>query len=365
MEIKEIKEKNIWEDFLLECEEKTFLDSWNWGEFQKMTGNKIWRFGIYSTSRATAKGEEENLFSSPSGVEYLGATALVIKIEAKRGRFLLVPHGPAIALATAGKQNIKYEILKTLLDELKKIAKEEKVDFIRVSPIWEKSEENNKIFKDLKFREAPIHMHPEASWKLDIRPGEEELLKNMRKTTRYLIRQAQKDENIDVFQRWDISDVEVFNKIHQAVVKVQKFVPFSLEYFKKEFSVFRADSQISIFFARYKKEIAASCYVIFWSNIGFYHHAALLPKYHKIPLAYLLQWEAIKEAKKRGCVLYDFWGFVDPQKNPTHPWAGPTLFKMGFGGYKKEFVKTQDLPLSKLYWLTYLFEKIRKSKRGL
>ena len=361
MEIKEIKEKNIWEDFLLECEEKTFLDSWNWGEFQKMTGNKIWRLGIYNN------GE-------------LSSVALVIKTIARRGTFLFVPHGPAIALATraqrrvekngcsssaAGKPNIKYEILKTLLDELKKIAKEEKVDFIRVSPIWEKSEENNKIFKDLKFREAPIHMHPEASWKLDIRPGEEELLKNMRKTTRYLIRQAQKDENIDVFQRWDISDVEVFNKIHQAVVKVQKFVPFSLEYFKKEFSVFRADSQISIFFARYKKEIAASCYVIFWSNIGFYHHAALLPKYHKIPLAYLLQWEAIKEAKKRGCVLYDFWGFVDPQKNPTHPWAGPTLFKMGFGGYKKEFVKTQDLPLSKLYWLTYLFEKIRKSKRGL
>ena len=33
--IKEITQKQAWEDFLLECEEKTFLDSWNWGEFQK------------------------------------------------------------------------------------------------------------------------------------------------------------------------------------------------------------------------------------------------------------------------------------------------------------------------------------------
>jgi len=32
----------------------------------------------------------------------------------------------------------------------------------------------------------------EATWKLDIRPTEEELLKQMRKTTRYLIRQAEK-----------------------------------------------------------------------------------------------------------------------------------------------------------------------------
>ena len=52
--------------------------------------------------------------------------------------------------------------------------------------------------------------------------------------------------------------------------------------------------------------------------------------------------EAIKEAKKRGCKVYDFWGFTDPEKFPKHPWAGPTLFKMGFGGHKEEYVKTQD-----------------------
>jgi len=38
---------------------------------------------------------------------------------------------------------------------------------------------------------------------------------------------------------------------------------------------------------------------------------------------------------------------------------------MGFGGQKKEFVKSKDLPLNKKYWLTYIFEKIRKIKRGL
>ena len=107
----------------------------------------------------------------------------------------------------------------------------------------------------------------------------------------------------------------------------------------------------------------ASALVTFWSGIGFYHQAALDPKYHKVPIAYLLQWEAIKEAKKRGCKLYDFWGYVDPKSR--HPWAGPTLFKMGFGGKAYEYVRTQDLPLSKKYWLTYGFEVLRKIKRGL
>ena len=64
----------------------------------------------------------------------------------------------------------------------------------------------------------------------------------------------------------------------------------------------------------------------------------------------MLQWEIIKEAKRRGCKLYDFWGYIDPKASPKHPWAGPTLFKMGFGGRAYEYVKTQDLPLSKKYW---------------
>ena len=120
-----------------------------------------------------------------------------------------------------------------------------------------------------------------------------------------------------------------------------------------------------LFFGKYQGRIISSALIIFWQKIGFYHQAALLPQYHKIPAAYLLQWEAIKEAKKRGCILYDFWGYIDPKKQPKHPWAGPTLFQMGFGGYKKEYLKTQDFPLSKKYWLTFIFEKLRKIKRGL
>lgn len=354
MEIKEIKNKVEWEDFLAERAEKTFLQSWNWGEFQKSLNNKIWRFGIYENGA-------------------LISVALIIKHSARRGSFLLVPHGPV------EKSNIKYQkskILEILLNKLKELAKQEKVDFIRISPIWpdrsatavadgEKTPENEKLFKDLGFRLRPLHTHPESSWKLNIEPPENEILNNMRKTARYLIKQAQNNKDIEIFQSKDIKDIETFNKIHLEVVKKQKFVPFSLEYFKKEFSAFLQDDQIAIFFAKYKDKIIAASFEIFWSRLAFYHHAALLPEYKKIPASYLLQWEAIKEAKKRGCKIYDFWGYIDPLKYPKHPYAGPTLFKMGFGGYKEEYVKTQDFIISKKYWLSYIVETIRKFKRGL
>ncbi len=343
MEIKEIQEKNIWEDFLLDCTEKTFLQSWNWGEFQKLFNKKIWRFGIFESKE-------------------LVSVALTIKTTAKRGSFLLVPHGPVVKLKVESE---KLKVLEILLNKLKELSIVEKVDFIRISPVLERSLENDKLFKDFGFRLRPLHTHPESSWKLNIEPSEQEIFSQMRKTTRYLIRQAQNNKDIEIFQSKNIKDLEIFNEIHLEVVKKQKFVPFSLEYFKKEFSAFLPDDQIAIFFAKYQGKIIAASYEIFWSNVGFYHHAALLPEYKKIPVSYLLQWEAIKEAKKRGCKIYDFWGYIDPVKYPKHPYAGPTLFKMGFGGYKEEYVKTQDLIISKKYWLNYIIETIRRIKRGL
>ncbi len=358
MEIEEVTNKQVWEDFLLECQQKTFLQSWNWGEFQKSLGNKIWRFGIFDHSTSsgqapsTNSGQDKNLI----------AVALVIKHTAKRGSFLLVPHGPVGKLQI---KNYKLQILEILVSELKKITKEEKVDFIRISPIWERTEENEKFFKNLGFRLRPLHTHPESSWKLNIEKSDQELLAGMRKTTRYLVKQAQNNNDLEIFQSHDIKDVEIFNQMHLEVVKHQKFVPFSLEYFKKEFLSFSSDNQIALFFAKYQGKTIAASYGIFWSKIIFYHHAALLPEYKKIPAAYLLQWEAIKEAKKRGCNIYDFWGYEDPIKNPKHPYSGPTLFKMGFGGYKEEYVKTQDLVISKKYWINYLIETTRRIKRGL
>jgi len=340
--IKEIKEKSIWEDFLFQCQEKTFLQSWNWGEFNKLMGNKTWRLSIFENSREPV------------------SVALVVKIQAKRGTFLFVPHGPNIKSKI---KNQKSKIIEVFLEKLREIAQDEKADFIRITPIWERNEENIKIFKDLGFRDAPIHIHPELTWELDITLPEEELLMNMRKTTRYLIRQAQKNQDIEIEQSQSLKDIEKFNRLYQEMVDRHHFIPFSLNYLKNEFLAFQPDNQISLFFGKYKKEIISSGIFIFWQNIAFYHHGASSLKYPKIPVSYLLLWEAIREAKRSECQKFNFWG-IAPEGTKNHPWAGLSLFKMGFGGQKKEHLKTQDRPLSKKYWLTYIFEKIRKTKRG-
>jgi len=342
LKTKEIINKETWENFLKECSEKTFLQSWNWGEFQKLEGNKIWRRGIY---------EGESLL----------AVALVVKVAARRGTLLSLPHGPVVKSQIS---NLKPQILKALVDEIKIIAKQEKALFLRLSPIWERNEENIKIFKNLGFHNSPIHLHPDLTWELDLTPSEEELLMAMRKTHRYLIRKAGKDPDIKIEISRNINDLELFNKIYEEIAKHHHFVPYSLEYLKNELTALDPDNQVAIFLGKYKGDLAAAAIAVFWQDLAVYHHAATASKYAKIPVAYLMQWEIIKEAKLRGCKKYNFWGIAPPD-NPKHPWQGFTLFKQGFGGYKREYVKTQDMAFSNFYWPVYIFEKIRKMKRRL
>jgi lipid II:glycine glycyltransferase (peptidoglycan interpeptide bridge formation enzyme) len=340
LNIREIDDKEIWENFLLECKEKTFLDSWNWGEFQKSLGNKIWRIGIF---------ENENLLG----------LALVVKIEAKRGKFLFIPHGPNLKIEDKEK---KLKLLRALRDELERIAKSEGCDFIRISPILKKTKENEEIFSILGFKNAPIFIHPEITWELNIEKSEEDILAGMRKTTRYLIKKAQKEKLLTIREENSLEGVSLFNKIYLETKERQHFVPFSLEYLQKEFLAFKDEGQISILLGDYKGEIIAGGIFIFWQNLAFYHHGASSRKYSKIPTSYLLLWEAIKKAKQKGCKVFNFWG-IAPTDSPKHPWAGLTLFKIGFGGEKKEYVKTKDLPLKKKYWINYIVETLRKWKR--
>jgi peptidoglycan pentaglycine glycine transferase (the first glycine) len=349
MTIKEIDNKEIWENFLLQCTEKTFLQSWNWGEFNSQTGNKIWRFGAYNQ-------------------EKLMGVALVVKVSARRGTFLYIPHGPVVGELMSVHD--RKEILELILLQLNDIAKKENASFIRISPIFKKGlkgySENKNLFVDLGFRDAPMHASAyEATWKLDIYPSKEEILTNMRKTTRYLIKKILENPDISVEKSTDSKDIEIYQKLNKEVSERQGFVPFSDEFIKNEFEVFNKDKEVMFLFGKYKGEVVAGAMIIFWSGMAFYHQAASIGKFAKFSIPYLLQWEAIKEAKNRKCEVYDFWGFTDPEKFPRHPWAGPTLFKMGFGGYKEEYIKTQDFIISKRYWINYIIESFRKLKRGL
>ncbi len=351
MEIKEIENKKEWEDFLEQCQEKTFLHSWHWGEFNKALGHKIWRFGVFNESQ-------------------LVSVALVIKIKARRGTFLFVPHGPAVTSNSSfGIQipNLKLQIVKILLEELKKLARKERASFIRIQPVWPRTEQNTQIFRDLNFRPGPLYLHPELTLELDLSKSQEELLKDMRKTTRNLIKRGLKTPELKVIEMSTKEGLEIFWELYEATAKRHNFVAFSKNYLEKEFEAFSKDNLVSILITYYQQKPISGAYIISWQGGAYYHHGASLPIQHNLPTSYLLQWQAILKAKYQGLKSYNFWGIAedDAKLKNTHRYFGLTLFKKGFGGRKLEYVKTQDFVISPIYFVNWAIEMFRRANRRL
>ncbi len=341
MQVREINSKEELENFLARVKPQTFLNSWNWGEFQKKLGSPVWRLGVY---------EGDKLVASTS----------ISKVSARRGTFLIWHHSPVVD-PQLGKNF--SEILKLLRDASIEIAQKEGCQFFRVSTVLPDTKEFKAEFKKLWFRNAPIHFHSEMSLILNLRKSEDELMNGMRKNTRYEVRKALKD-GIEVIKGTLPSDFEKFWELHLKTVERHKFTPYTKDFLRHEFETFLETGDAIIFFGKHNGEIISAAFVVYSKNSGFYHHGASVLRPGSISASELLQWEAIREAKRRGCEEYNFWGVV-PDTATKHPWFGLSKFKKGFGGAEVKYLHTQDYVLSARYWITYAIEKVRKIKRGV
>ena len=75
----------------------------------------------------------------------------------------------------------------------------------------------------------------------------------------------------------------------------------------------------------------AGAVVLIHQKTAYYYYAAALPAGKLLHLPYLVVWECMKEAKKRGCKTWDWEGIYD-ERHPLPRWKGFTRFKLGFGG---------------------------------
>ena len=209
--VKNIEEKSIWEELALSKNEANFLQSWSWGEFHKAFGKTINRTGFYENSKL------------------VGVMLSVIE-PARRGKYLTVPGGPIMDW-----QN--KDLINAFSMQIKTIAQENNCVFVRTRPQLKSDEFSKKIFKDLGFIKAPMHLHAELTSQLDITKSEDQLLAQMRKTTRYEVRKAIK-EGIKVIATKNEKEIKKFYDLQIETAKRQKFVPFSYEFLHEQFKVF-------------------------------------------------------------------------------------------------------------------------------
>ncbi len=367
MTITEATNPATWDAFIQSQPFAPFLQSWTMGEVYADVGQQPVRLEI--------KNDEKMV-----GICFGHIVA------ARRGRHISIPYGPLFDRTLRSEDFA--QLLPMLYEQLREIAKKHTCSFIRISPFLTSSD-GQSLTDGLrkagaKVLRSPLHLLAEHVWYLPLitpdpwrtqcektmRISEEDLLISMRKTTRNLIRRAEK-EGVTIEASGNPNhDIEHFLRLHDETRKRHGFTPYSNAFFRAQVRRFSEKEQCRLYVAHYQDHVIATSIHMHCGDETSYHHGASADAFKKIPSSYLLQWTAIKDALKRGDKIYNFWGIAPLQSSEIsnsaqhHPFSGVTLFKTGFGGAMLSLAHCMDIPVSSRYHMTRAIEIVRKWRRG-
>jgi lipid II:glycine glycyltransferase (peptidoglycan interpeptide bridge formation enzyme) len=341
------------------------LQSWQWGEFRKAWGNEVLfiKHGIIT------------LHKIPSGLEALLGWKPLTKY--KIGTFLKGP-----------------KPTKKMLLDLKKIAKENNLIFIKLEPnvvmnihningghpefssgsdlkrIPKQVRNDKKRLIELLKNNGCVHgktlFTPTTFW-IDLTKSEDELMKSFSSKTRYNIRLA-KRKGVEIIEdptslklRGAGNSNKAFEKyieLTRETVERQGFYAHSEKYHRLMWKHLHQlpirNSQLPIarlLTAVYQNKIITTWIVFVWKDFLYYPYGASSDKHKNVMASNLMMWEAIRFGKKLGLKTFDLWG--------REPGKGFTKFKEGYSPKVVEFLGTWDLIASPLYYPYRLAESIR------
>ncbi len=322
-----------WSDIVKKFPEANFLQSPMYGEMNELIGDKV------------------------ISEDFDGkAHALMIVRNARRGRYLEIPCGPLVDWHDRSA-------VKMVFGTIIKIAEKEKCVFIRIRPQLKNTPENLKLLAKLELKPSPMHLAAEHTVIIDLKKDEAKLMSEMRRQTRYEVRQAEK-QGIKVSRDNSESLFKEFHSVQVETAKRQNFVPPSLKVLMAEKEAFKDNATIYVAETDGGEKIA---YGLVIKDVleADYYEAASTPLNRKMPGAYALLWQAMRDLKSEGIERFNLWG-IAPAGQPNHRYAGVTTFKTGFGGEVVEFVPAHDLVLKRVKYLKNLMvETMRKKKRHL
>ncbi len=251
------------------------------------------------------------------------------------------------------------EWLPELLPALDQVCKEERAFMLKIEPdaVW-----NSDLADQLQahgFSPSAQTIQPQRTITVDLTPDEDEILAHMKQKTRYNIRLA--DRKGVTVQPWN--DIQVFAAMTIETAERDQFGAHSHAYFQRAYDLFHPSAGCELFVAKVEETPVAAMMVFARGQRAWYFYGASLSIHREKMPTYLLQWEAMRWAKARGCTSYDLWGIPDAdEKNLEDQFTrrsdglwGVYRFKRGFGGQIVRSMGAWDLPysplLSQLYQL--------------
>ena len=241
-------------------------------------------------------------------------------------------------------------------NELDFICKKYHAIFLKIEPdFWN----GNFILHPSSFILSKHNIQPPRTIIILIKETEDEILARMKQKCRYNIRLAEK-KGVTV-RTWD--DVESFHAMLQVTGGRDGFGVHSLDYYRRAYGLFHPTGACELLLAEFEGRPLAALMVFAHGRRAWYVYGASNDEERNRMPTYLLQWEAIRWAKARGCEEYDLWGVPDENEDVLEAnfetrndglW-GVYRFKRGFGGEIRRAAQAMDRVYNPLLYKLYLW----------
>jgi len=292
--------ENEWREFLLRHPQAHLLQTAEWGRLKERFGWKAVR-----------------LVHDDCGAQVL-LRALPLGFH-----IAYVPKGPV------GEQP------ESIWPHIDRVCREHRTVFLKIEPdLWQQPGDGGEAPEG--FQSSTETIQPPRTILLDLARDEAEILASMKAKTRY---------NIGLAERKGVlvqpsQDFALFSSLLAETGERDGFEVHSRDYYQQAYTLFHPLGQCELLTASYEGQTLAALMVFARGATAWYFYGASSDQHRELMPAYLLQWEAIRWARRTGCRVYDFWGIPDEDEQTLEAgftgrsdglW-GVYRFKRGFGG---------------------------------
>lgn len=347
-----------WNQLVSALPNSHILQCWEWAEVKS-------KYGWIPTPLIW-----ESISSNSSNEKRIVAAAIILKriIPLKgfsaRLCIMYIPRGPVMDWTN-------IDLCKRVLDDLQDFARSHHAIFIKMDPDLALGEgipgadyrKENRIgaiiqdeLRSRKWTFSDDQIQFRNTVMIDLSPSEDEIKSSFKQKTRYNINLASRKRV--VVRSGTLADLPLLYDMYAETSIRDGFVIRDEGYYQTIWKSFMnsRDTLNNIFavplIAEVEHEPIAAIFVFGFAARAYYLYGMSRDIHREKMPNHLLQWEAIKLARSKGCLQYDLWGAPE-EFNEKDPLWGVFRFKDGLGGTVIRTLGAWDYPAQPFFYRMY------------
>jgi lipid II:glycine glycyltransferase (peptidoglycan interpeptide bridge formation enzyme) len=339
-----------WDSFVEHHPYGHFLQTSQWGELKSQHG---WRY-----QRQTLMPQSQH------GDIVGGAVILFRRLPYGLGTLAYVPRGPVVNWDNR-------DLAAAVMTAASSAARSRGAIGLVIEPDLLDTPSDQRTLSDNGFAPIDLQVQPRRTIWVNLDVEEEvDILSPMKQKTRYNIGLSRR-KGVTV-REGSAEDIAVFYGLSQTTAERNEFSIYPPSYYQTFLGLFgrQGTNQARLFLAEHEGRPLAAVMVVAFGQRATYLYGASSNEARDLMPTYLLQWEAMRWARERGCRTYDLWGVPDADedvleadfKDRNDGLWGVYRFKRGFGGQVVRHIGAWAQAYAPLRWRLYgLARRVRKT----